>query len=198
MIGLCLGVAIFGYLMGSVPYGLLLTRMAGMGDIRSIGSGNIGATNVLRTGNKKLAAATLLLDALKGFFAVFLVGMVLHHGMLVAGLAALLGHLFPVWLKFKGGKGVATGFGVFFAIAWPLGVICCLVWVLVAFTLRYSSLAALTACAVAPIASLFLAGNLPAETVLIISALIYWKHKPNIQRLLQGKEPRIGQKAVST
>lgn len=198
MIGLYLGAAIFGYLMGSVPYGLLLTRIAGMGDIRAIGSGNIGATNVLRTGNKKLAALTLLLDGLKGFLAVFLVGIVLHHAMLVTSLAVVLGHLFPVWLKFKGGKGVATGFGVFFAIAWPLGVICCLVWLLVAFTLRYSSLAALIACAVAPIAALFLVGKLPAETVLLISALVYWKHRPNIQRLLRGEESRIGQKAAST
>ena len=198
MIGLYLGAAIFGYLMGSVPYGLLLTRIAGMGDIRAIGSGNIGATNVLRTGNKKLAALTLLLDGLKGFLAVFLVGIVLHHGMLITSIAVVLGHLFPVWLKFKGGKGVATGFGVFFAIAWPLGVICCLVWLLVAFTLRYSSLAALIACAVAPIAALFLVGKLPAEAVLLISAFVYWKHKPNIQRLLRGEESRIGQKATST
>lgn len=198
MIWLYLGAAIFGYLMGSVPYGLLLTRIAGMGDIRAIGSGNIGATNVLRTGNKKLAALTLLLDGLKGFLAVFLVGIVLHHGILITGLAVVLGHLFPVWLKFKGGKGVATGFGVFFAIAWPLGVICCLVWLLVALTLRYSSLAALIACAVAPIVALFLVGKLPAEAVLLISALVYWKHKPNIQRLLRGEESRIGQKAAST
>lgn len=197
MIELYLCIAAFGYFMGSVPYGLLLTRLAGMGDIRSIGSGNIGATNVLRTGNKTLAAATLLLDGMKGFFAVFLVGLVVHHGLLLAGLAAVLGHLFPVWLGFKGGKGVATGFGVFYAISWPLGVICCLVWALVAFTLRYSSLSALIACAIAPIVALPLRGALPAEAVLIISALIYWKHRPNIRRLLRGEEPRIGQKGVS-
>lgn len=196
MIGLYLGVAVFGYLMGSVPYGLLLTRLAGLGDVRSIGSGNIGATNVLRTGNKKLAALTLLLDGLKGFLAVFLVGQFLHHGMLVAGLTAVLGHLFPVWIGFKGGKGVATGFGVFYGIAWPLGVICCLVWLLMAFTLRYSSLSALVACAVAPIIALFLSGALAAETVVVISALIYWKHRPNIRRLLLREEPRIGQKAT--
>lgn len=196
MIGLYLGVAVFGYLMGSVPYGLLLTRLAGLGDIRSIGSGNIGATNVLRTGNKKLAAATLLLDGLKGFLAVFLVGLVLHHGMLVAGLAAVLGHLFPVWLGFKGGKGVATGLGVFFGIAWPLGVLCCAIWLAVAFTLKYSSLSALVAYAVAPIIALFLAGALPAEAVIIISALVYWKHRANIQRLLRGEEPRIGSKGT--
>ncbi len=195
MIGLYIGVAIFGYLMGSVPYGLLLTRLAGLGDIRSIGSGNIGATNVLRTGNKGLAAATLLLDALKGFFAVLLVRLCLHHGVLIAGLAAVLGHLFPIWLGFKGGKGVATGLGVFYGFAWPLGLLCCAIWLLVAFTLRYSSLSALVAYAVAPFAALFLGGALAAEAVLIISALVYWKHKPNIKRLLAGQEPRIGKKA---
>lgn len=197
MIGLYVGVAVFGYLMGSVPYGLLLTRLAGLGDIRTIGSGNIGATNVLRTGNKKLAAATLLLDGVKGFLAVFLVGVVLHHGMLVAGLGAVLGHLFPVWLGFKGGKGVATGLGVFYGIAWPLGVICCVVWLLVALTLRYSSLSALVTYAIAPIIAFLLAGALPAETVIIIAGLVYWKHKPNIKRLLKGEEPRIGKKRQS-
>ncbi|MDE1896736.1 MAG: glycerol-3-phosphate 1-O-acyltransferase PlsY [Rhodospirillales bacterium] len=194
MTGLYLGVAVFGYLMGSVPYGLLLTRLAGLGDIRSIGSGNIGATNVLRTGNKKLAAATLLLDGLKGFLAVLLVKLFLHHGVLVAGLAAVLGHLFPVWLGFKGGKGVATGLGVFFGFAWPLGLICCALWLLVAFTLRYSSLSALVAYAAAPIAALALKGALTAEAALIIAGLVYWKHKPNIQRLIRGEEPRIGKK----
>ncbi|MDE2319469.1 MAG: glycerol-3-phosphate 1-O-acyltransferase PlsY [Rhodospirillales bacterium] len=194
MIGLYLGVAIFGYMMGSVPYGLLLTRLAGLGDIRAIGSGNIGATNVLRTGNKKLAAATLLLDGLKGFLAVLLMKLFLHHGVLVAGLAAVLGHLFPVWLSFKGGKGVATGLGVFFGFAWPLGLVCCAVWLLAAFALRYSSLSALIAYAAAPIVALVLQGPLPAEATVIIAALVYWKHKPNIQRLLRGEEPRIGKK----
>lgn len=197
VIGFYIGVAIFGYLMGSVPYGLLLTKLAGLGDIRAIGSGNIGATNVLRTGNKALAAITLLLDALKGFLAVLLVGLVLHYGMLVAGLAAVLGHLFPVWLGFKGGKGVATGLGVFFAIAWPLGVICCAIWLLAAVTLRYSSLSALITYIAAPLIALLLVGKLPAETVVIISALVYWKHRPNIQRLLRGEEPRIGKKSLS-
>ncbi len=194
MTGLYLAIAVFGYLMGSVPYGLLLTRLAGLGDIRAIGSGNIGATNVLRTGNKKLAAATLALDGLKGFLAVLLVRLFLHHGVLVAGLAAVLGHLFPVWLGFRGGKGVATGLGVFFGFAWPLGLLCCTIWLLVAFTLRYSSLSALVAYAVAPIAALFMNGPLAAEAVIIISALVYWKHKPNIQRLIRGEEPRIGRK----
>lgn len=186
--------AVFGYLMGSVPYGLLLTRVAGLGDIRRIGSGNIGATNVLRTGNKMLAALTLLLDGLKGFLAVLIVALVLHHGLLVAGVLAVIGHMFPVWLRFKGGKGVATGLGVFFGFGWPLGVICCALWLLVAFTLRYSSLSALVAYAVAPIVALFLLGSLSAEATVIISALVYWRHRLNIQRLLQGQEPRIGQK----
>ena len=192
MTGLYLGIAVFGYLMGSVPYGLLLTRLAGLGDIRAIGSGNIGATNVLRTGNKKLAAATLLLDGLKGFAAVLLVKLFLHHGVLVAGLAAVLGHLFPVWLGFKGGKGVATGLGVFYGFAWPLGLICCAIWLVVAFTLRYSSLSALIAYTASPIVALVLLGPLPAEAAVIIAALVYWKHKPNIHRLLRGEEPRIG------
>ncbi|MGE4481644.1 glycerol-3-phosphate 1-O-acyltransferase PlsY [Acidocella sp.] len=196
MIGFYLAVAVFGYLMGSVPYGLLLTRLAGLGDIRAIGSGNIGATNVLRTGNKTLAAATLLLDGLKGFAAVLVVKLAFHHGVLVAGLAAVLGHLFPLWLGFKGGKGVATGLGVFFGIAWPLGALCCAVWLLAAFTLRYSSLSALAAYAVAPIAALFMNGPLAAEATLIIAALVYWKHKSNIKRLLAGQEPRIGQRAA--
>ena len=186
--------AVAGYGLGSIPFGLVLTRLAGLGDIRAIGSGNIGATNVLRTGNKKLAAATLALDCLKGFLAVLLVRLFLHHGVLVAGLAAVLGHLFPVWLGFKGGKGVATGLGVFFGFAWPLGLICCALWLLVAATLRYSSLSALVAYAGAPIAALVLKGALTAEAALIIAALVYWKHKPNIQRLIRGEEPRIGKK----
>lgn len=187
--------AVFGYFMGSVPYGLLLTRLAGLGDIRSIGSGNIGATNVLRTGNKKLAALTLLLDGLKGYLAVLIVALVLHHGLLVAGVMAVVGHMFPLWLRFKGGKGVATGLGVLFGFAWLLGVLCCLIWLLVAFSLRYSSLAALITFLAAPIIALFMKGALPAEAVIIISALVYYKHRPNIQRLLQGQEPRIGKKA---
>ncbi len=197
MMGLYLGVAVFGYLMGSVPYGLLLTRLAGLGDIRAIGSGNIGATNVLRTGHKGLAAATLLLDALKGAVTVLLVKHFAHHGVLLSGFCAFLGHLFPIWLGFKGGKGVATGFGVFFGIAWPIGLICCAVWLLVAFTLRYSSLSALVAYALAPFAVLYFDGPLGTEMAVVIAALVFWKHRANIQRLLAGQEPRIGKKAVA-
>ncbi len=195
MIGFYLGIAVFGYLMGSVPYGLLLTRLAGLGDIRAIGSGNIGATNVLRTGNKGLAAATLLLDALKGTLTVLLVKHFAQHGVLLSGFCAFLGHLFPIWLGFKGGKGVATGFGVFYGIAWPIGLVCCGIWLLVAFTLRYSSLSALVAYAIAPLAVLYFAGPLGAEMAVVMAALVFWKHKANIKRLLSGQEPRIGKKA---
>ena len=195
MITTYLLIAAFAYLLGSIPFGLLLTRAAGLGDIRAIGSGNIGATNVLRTGNKALAAATLLLDALKGTLAVVWIGAYGQHGVFVAGLFVFLGHLFPVWLKFKGGKGVATGFGVFYGLCWPLGMICCAAWLLTALTLRFSSLAALVAYAVAPIAAWYLASPKAALLALIIAALVYWKHSANISRLLAGTEPRIGKKA---
>ncbi len=186
-IALCLG-----YLMGSIPFGLLLTRMAGLGDIRAIGSGNIGATNVLRTGNKKLAAATLLLDALKGIAAVLIVRAIAPDLALAAGLAAFLGHLFPIWLKFKGGKGVATYIGVLFAIAWQAGLFFCAVWLLVAVTLRLSSLAALVAAVLTPILLFFL--GLKAEAALfgLMSVLLFAKHHENISRLLKGEEPKIG------
>jgi len=195
MITTYLLIAAFAYLLGSIPFGLLLTRAAGLGDIRAIGSGNIGATNVLRTGNKALAAATLLLDALKGTLAVAWIGAYGQHGVFVAGLFVFLGHLFPVWLKFKGGKGVATGLGVFYGLCWPLGLICCAAWLLTALTLRFSSLAALVAYAVAPIAAWYLASPKAALLALIIAALVYWKHSANISRLLAGTEPRIGKKA---
>nr|WP_297370484.1 glycerol-3-phosphate 1-O-acyltransferase PlsY [Acidocella sp.] len=193
-----LAVAVFAYLLGSVPFGLVLTKLAGLGDIRAIGSGNIGATNVLRTGNKGLAAATLLLDGAKGTAAVLLVGHFVHHGVFVAGLAAFLGHLFPVWLGFKGGKGVATGLGVFFALSWPLGALCCLIWLLTAVSFRYSSLSALVAYAVAPVLAWLLTGAWPtALLALIIALLVYAKHKANIGRLLSGTEPRIGKKKAA-
>jgi len=198
MITTYLLIAAFAYLLGSIPFGLLLTRAAGLGDIRAIGSGNIGATNVLRTGNKALAAATLLLDALKGTLAVVWVGAYGHHGVFVAGLAAFLGHLFPAWLGFKGGKGVATGLGVFFGLSWPLGLVCCAAWLLTAFTLRYSSLSALLAYAVAPVAAWFLAAPKTALLALLIAALVYWTHRGNIARLLAGTEPRIGQKKAAS
>jgi len=197
MITTYLLIAVFAYLLGSIPFGLLLTRAAGLGDIRAIGSGNIGATNVLRTGNKALAAATLLLDALKGTLAVVWISAYGHHGVFLAALCVFLGHLYPVWLKFKGGKGVATGFGVFYGLCWPLGLICCAAWLLTALTLRYSSLAALVAYAMAPIAAWYFASPKTALLALIIAALVYWKHRANISRLLAGTEPRIGKKAAA-
>lgn len=193
--------AALGYLLGSIPFGLILTQLAGLGDIRSIGSGNIGATNVLRTGNKGLAAATLLLDAAKGTVAV-LAGHAIgaHFGIaimasLIAGLAAFLGHIFPVWLGFKGGKGVATYIGVLLGAAWPGALAFCAVWLATAFSFRYSSLAALVASLAVPVILLAL-GDTPAALLsLVLSALLIWKHWPNIDRLRKGEEPKIGAKA---
>ena len=185
--------AVLGYLSGSVPYGLLLTRAAGLGDIRSIGSGNIGATNVLRTGNKKVAAATLLLDALKGAIPVLLLGWLWGRDAgLIAGIAALLGHIFPVWLGFKGGKGVATGAGVLLAASWWIGLICALIWVVMAKVTRISSASALTACACAPVIALISGDLRLAGFALVLVLLIIWRHQDNIRRLLAGTEPRIG------
>jgi acyl phosphate:glycerol-3-phosphate acyltransferase len=191
---IALAALVLGYLLGSIPFGPLLTRAAGLGDIRRIGSGNIGATNVLRTGRKDLAAATLLLDGGKGAVAVFLgwhfAGPV---PALAAGLGAVLGHLFPVWLSFRGGKGVATGLGVLLAAAWPVGAIACATWLLVAVVLRISSAAALAAYAAAPIAAAFLSGRGVVVLALAVAALVFARHHANIRRLLAGTEPRIGQ-----
>jgi len=188
--------AVFGYLLGSVPFGLVLTSLAGYGDIRAIGSGNIGATNVLRTGNKPLALATLILDSGKGAAAVI---VALHFAgfdaAMVAGFCALLGHIFPVWLLFKGGKGVATTLGTLTALAPPLGLIACGIWVLIAGALRYSSLAALTAIGATPILAHLIYGNANLSFFCAaIAALIWVKHRANIKRLLAGVEPKIGQK----
>lgn len=197
-----------GYLLGSIPFGVILTRLGGAGDVRSIGSGNIGATNVLRTGRKDLALATLLLDAGKGaaalLLAKYLLGGVSPSAEIagaVAGGAAFLGHLFPVWLKFKGGKGVATFFGLLLAAAWPLGLLAGATWILTAALSRISSLSALTASAAAPVYSLLpiAALGLPAPmavTVLaaLTAALIWIRHRDNIARLMKGEEPRIGAK----
>jgi glycerol-3-phosphate acyltransferase PlsY len=185
---------ILSYLLGTIPFGLLLTRAAGLGDIRAIGSGNIGATNVLRTGNKKLAAATLLLDGAKGAAAVLIAQHFAPPITLLAGLAVFLGHLFPVWLGFKGGKGVATGLGVFLGVCFPVGILSCAAWLVAAFALRFSSAAALAAFAVAPLAALALGRPPFALLALVIGALVYWKHSANIARLRLGTEPRIGQK----
>jgi glycerol-3-phosphate acyltransferase PlsY len=191
-------IAAFAYLLGSIPFGLVLTRLAGLGDIRAIGSGNIGATNVLRTGKKGLAAATLLLDGGKGWLAVAWIQAYGHGGVALAGLCVVLGHLFPLWLRFKGGKGVATGLGVFFALAWPIGAVCCAAWLLTALVFRFSSLAALAAYAAAPFAAYFFTGAWKtAALTVLIAALVYWKHRGNISRLLKGQEPRIGKKAAA-
>jgi glycerol-3-phosphate acyltransferase PlsY len=189
-----LALAVTGYLLGTIPFGLLLTRAAGLGDIRQIGSGNIGATNVLRTGNKALAAATLLLDAAKGAAAVLIGAWVAgNHGVLAAGLGALLGHIFPVWLGFKGGKGVATGCGVALAAA-PLAALpAALVWLGTAVITRISSAGALAACVAAPLIGAIVGTALPVEALLILAAaLIIARHHANIRRLIAGTEPRIG------
>lgn len=183
------------YLVGSIPFGLLITRALGLGDLRAIGSGNIGATNVLRTGNKGAAAATLLLDAAKGAVAVLVARYFLGDtAAIVAGFGAFIGHLFPVWLRFRGGKGVATFLGVTLALAPLAGLLCCAVWAATAAIFRYSSLAALISAATAPI---WLALFGPPQSVwlgLLLAALIWLRHHANIGRLLSGAEPRIGGK----
>ena len=181
-----------GYLIGSIPFGLLLTKAAGLGDIRQVGSGNIGATNVLRTGRKGLAAATLILDGLKGAVAVLLARYFLGDQDVVVGTAAVLGHLFPVWLGFRGGKGAATGLGVLLAAVWPVGLACCGVWLVAAKLLKMSSAAALTAFAAAPLFALVLSSADHALMALLIAILVFWRHEANIRRLLAGTEPRIG------
>lgn len=195
-------VALGGYLLGSVPFGVLITRAGGAGDVRAIGSGNIGATNVLRTGRKDLAALTLLTDAGKGAVAVLLArwvgermggpGHVAEVMAAIAGGAAFLGHLFPVWLGFRGGKGVATFYGVLFAAAWPVGIAAAVAWLAAAALLRFSSLAALIAAVVAPVAALFLAPAPIFVLTAFMAVLIFIRHHENIGRLLKGAEPRIG------
>lgn len=194
-----LAALVFGYLLGSIPFGLLITRAAGLGDVRKIGSGNIGATNVLRTGRKGLAALTLLLDALKGTAAMLIAALIGPQAALVAGFGAFLGHLFPVWLGFKGGKGVATYLGILLGVAlitgaWHGLLTFAAAWLLVAFTTRYSSLAALVAVIAVPIA-LYLLGFLqPALLSLAMSVIVIFKHRANIDRLMAGTESRIGAK----
>ena len=185
-----------GYLLGSIPFGLILTKLAGHGDLRDIGSGNIGATNVLRTGNKALAALTLILDLLKGTAAVLIGARFGQDAALLGGLGAFLGHLFPVWLGFRGGKGVATYIGVLLGLYWPAAIVFCAIWLLVALITRYSSLSALVASAAAPCLLVVVGETRIAVLFLIFTLLLYWRHADNIGRLLRGEEGRIGAKKV--
>ena len=188
----------WGYLIGSIPFGVLVTRFAGEGDIRQVGSGNIGATNVLRTGRKDLAAITLVGDAGKGAVAVIAAQLMFHNPAITAaaGAAAFLGHLFPVWLKFQGGKGVATFFGIMLAAAWPAGLLAAATWIAIAFLFRISSLAALVAASLAPVFVLVTDQPRPFSFLaLCMAVLIFLRHHENIRRLLKGEEPRIGKKA---
>jgi acyl phosphate:glycerol-3-phosphate acyltransferase len=189
---------LFGYLLGSIPFGLILTRLAGTPDIRSIGSGNIGATNVLRTGRKGLAAATLIGDALKGTAAVLVMYRLWgqDHAILAA-LGAFLGHLFPVWLKFKGGKGVATYIGILLALAWPAALAFCLIWLAVAALTRYSSLAALVASLATPFVLWMLDDRQEAQLFALLTVLLWLMHRENIMRLIRGTEGKIGKGAPS-
>lgn len=192
-----LAAIIGGYLLGSIPFGLIIAKLAGQGDIRSIGSGNIGATNVLRTGRKDLAFVTLLLDAGKAWVAVLLVRLFMPYIPFVpeiAGAAALLGHCFPVWLGFKGGKGVATFFGGMIAAAWPAGLIAGSIWIACAFITRYSSLSALLAAASAPIIAYVLGYPIVAVMAAFMALIIFIRHRENIKRLLAKTEPKIGAK----
>ena len=185
--------AVIGYLAGSVPFGVLVARGFGLGDLRKIGSGNIGATNVLRTGNKAAAAATLLLDGAKGAAVVLLArALAAPDAAQLAGLAAFLGHCFPVWLRFRGGKGVATFLGILLAWAWPLGLAACATWLATAVLARISSLAALVAAATAPLWAWALGRTEAVLLCLALAALIYVRHLPNIRRLIAGTESRIG------
>ena len=187
---------LIGYLLGSIPFGLVLTRLAGTQDLRSIGSGNIGATNVLRTGRKGLAAATLLLDMLKGTAAVVISG---YFGgpdaAMLAGLGAFLGHIFPVWLKFKGGKGVAVYIGILLGLFWPAAIAFCVIWLAVGFASRYSSLSALIASVVTPLLLWWFGHLVLAALFAVLTLLLFYMHRENIKRLMAGTEGRIGQKA---
>ena len=188
---------VLGYLLGSIPFGIILTRLSGGPDLRSIGSGNIGATNVLRTGNKKLAALTLVGDMLKGTAAVLLAAYLLggRNAALVAGLGAFVGHLFPVWLGFKGGKGVATYLGILIGLKWPLAVTFAAIWLSLAYLSRYSSLSALVATLLTPLLFWFWVRDPQAASLMaILTVLLWFMHRENIARLLAGNEGKIGQK----
>ena len=193
-------VALLAYLLGSIPFGLVLTRLAGLGDIRKIGSGNVGATNVLRTGNKPLALLTLALDAGKGGIAALIAYHVYPGGengldfAIVAGITAVIGHNFPLWLRFQGGKGVATTLGTLLAVAWPIGLSACLTWALVAAVSRYSSLAALVSLAASPFYALYFGSEKVASLATILAILAILRHHENIRHLLKGEEDKIGKK----
>ena len=193
LLTLCLLSFVIGYLLGSIPFGLLLAKFAGLGDLRQIGSGNIGATNVLRTGNKLLAALTLLLDLLKGTLAVWVGSHFGPYAAMAAGLGAFLGHLYPVWLRFRGGKGVATYIGVLLGLYWQAALVFCAVWLLVAVTTRYSSLAALAASIAAVGMIAFSGQSRLAVLFLLLTVLLYIRHASNIERLARGEEARIGE-----
>jgi len=183
---------VLGYLLGSIPFGVILTRLAGAGDLRSIGSGNIGATNVLRTGRKGLAAATLLLDLLKGAAAVWLAEWLFPGDGMVAAAAAFVGHCYPVWLRFRGGKGVATMMGIVLALHWPMGLVYALVWIGLLATLRISSVAGMAAAVSAPVSGALFGRFDLVMLVLALAAIVLWKHRANIARLVDGTEPRVG------
>src|SRR5579883_2986945 len=194
-VALPLGLVI-GYLLGSIPFGLILTRLAGTPDLRSIGSGNIGATNVLRTGRKGLAAATLVLDALKGTAAVIIAGYLGGpEAAMLAGLGAFLGHLFPVWLKFRGGKGVAVYIGILIGLYWPAAILFCVIWLATAVLTRYSSLSALIASVITPLFLLLLGHSALALLSAVLTLLLLYMHRANIQRLRTGTEGKIGQRS---
>jgi acyl phosphate:glycerol-3-phosphate acyltransferase len=186
---------LLGYALGSIPFGLLLTRFSGAGDLRSIGSGNIGATNVLRTGRKGLAALTLLLDLFKGYAAVWLAGHFLPGSESIAAAAAFFGHLYPVWLNFKGGKGVATYAGIMFGLLWQGGVVYGVAWIGALLIFRISSLGGLIAAMTAPVAAAYFGRYDLVAMLVACSLIVFWKHRENIERLLDGTEPRIGAKA---
>lgn len=192
---MALGVLLLGYGLGSIPFGLLLTRLSGAGDIREIGSGNIGATNVLRTGRKGLAAATLLLDMGKGAAAVCLARMVSPELALLGGAGAFFGHVYPVWLGFRGGKGVATLLGIALAIAWPIGLVFALVWLGALALSRISSVGGMAAALSAPLSALALGDSRAGAVLMLLAAMVLFKHRDNIMRLRAGTEPRVGQSA---
>jgi glycerol-3-phosphate acyltransferase PlsY len=185
---------VIGYLLGSIPFGVLLTRASGAGDLRTIGSGNIGATNVLRTGKKGLAAATLLLDMFKGACAVWLVAWAFPGQEIIAAAAAFVGHCYPVWLGFKGGKGVATLMGIVLALHWPIAVVYALVWLGLLATLRISSVAGMVAAISAPVSAALLDRFDLVMLLMALALIVVWKHAANIERLLAGTEPRLGRK----